>query len=196
MGRLTLTATSLPHRRDVKMSKRLQQDMRAHKYRWRAIGCTAVLLLGLSLSKPDEVKVAYVEPMPRQVIQVEVPAQEQAKREVEEVSRSKYNSRTMVLEVSAYNPSDPSQCSGTGLAYDGRPAIPGRTIAVDPEYIPLGSKIQVPGYGTFIAHDTGSYIKGNRVDLALATNAECFKLGRRDIVCEVEIPVEEYKKVW
>lgn len=173
------------------MSKRLEQDMRSHRYRWRAIGCIAIFIVGLSFGKPD--KIAYVEPMPRQTVQVA--AEEQAKREVEEVSRSK-NSRTMILEVSAYNPTDPKQCSGTGLAYDGRPAIPGKTIAVDPEYIPLGSKIHVPGYGTFIAHDTGSYIKGNRVDLALATNDECWKLGRRDITCEVELPREEFQKAW
>lgn len=174
------------------MSKRLETDMRRHRNKWRVIGCIAVLLIGISFGKPE--KIAYVEPMPRS-IQVEIPVQEEAKREVDEVSRSK-NSRTMVLEVSAYNPSDPRQCSGTGLAYDGRPAIPGKTIAVDPDYIPLGSKIHVPGYGTFIAHDTGSYIKGNRVDLALATNKECWELGRRDIKCEVEIPREEYQKAW
>lgn len=38
-------------------------------------------------------------------------------------------------------------------------------IAVDPNVIPLGSKIYVPGYGTAVAGDTGGSIKGNKIDL-------------------------------
>ena len=179
------------------MSKRLEQDMQRHKYRcWIvAILIAVIATMYSSVSREKKIEVAMAAPTVAVVTEVPVPTQEITKREEEEVSRSK-NSRTMILEVSAYNPSDPTQCSGTGLAYDGRPAIPGRTIAVDPDYIPLGSKIHVPGYGTFVAHDTGSYIKGNRVDVALATNEECFKLGRRDITCEVEVPREEFKKAW
>jgi len=38
-------------------------------------------------------------------------------------------------------------------------------IAVDPQVIPLGSKVYVPGYGIAIAGDTGGAIKGNVIDL-------------------------------
>ena len=38
-------------------------------------------------------------------------------------------------------------------------------IAVDPNVIPLGSKVYVPGYGEAIAGDTGGAIKGAVIDL-------------------------------
>jgi uncharacterized protein YabE (DUF348 family)/3D (Asp-Asp-Asp) domain-containing protein len=38
-------------------------------------------------------------------------------------------------------------------------------VAVDPTWIPLGSNVYVPGYGTALAGDTGGKIKGKRIDL-------------------------------
>lgn len=38
-------------------------------------------------------------------------------------------------------------------------------IAVDPQAIPLRSKVYIPGYGMAIAGDTGGAIKGNIIDL-------------------------------
>lgn len=39
------------------------------------------------------------------------------------------------------------------------------TIAVDPAFIPMGSKVYVEGYGYAVAADTGTGIKGNKIDL-------------------------------
>ena len=38
-------------------------------------------------------------------------------------------------------------------------------IAVDPNIIPLGTQVYIPGYGTAIAGDTGGSIQGNVIDL-------------------------------
>ena len=38
-------------------------------------------------------------------------------------------------------------------------------VAVDPNVIPLGSRLYIPGYGTAVAGDTGGSIKGNKIDL-------------------------------
>ena len=38
-------------------------------------------------------------------------------------------------------------------------------VAVDPNWISLGSDVYVPGYGTALAGDTGGKIKGKRIDL-------------------------------
>lgn len=39
------------------------------------------------------------------------------------------------------------------------------TVAVDPKIIPLGSIIYIKNYGVFVACDTGSKVKGKRVDI-------------------------------
>jgi len=41
-------------------------------------------------------------------------------------------------------------------------------VAVDPNVIPLGSRVYVPGYGQGIAADTGSAVVGNIIDLGFA----------------------------
>lgn len=59
-----------------------------------------------------------------------------------------------------------------GITRSGIRAQFGRTIAVDPRVIPLGSKVKLtfPDHfsyldGIYVAEDTGSAIKGNRIDL-------------------------------
>ena len=52
-------------------------------------------------------------------------------------------------------------------------------VAVDPNVIPLGTKIYVEGYGIAIAGDTGGAIKGNIVDLFFNSESECYQFGRQ-----------------
>jgi 3D (Asp-Asp-Asp) domain-containing protein len=52
----------------------------------------------------------------------------------------------------------------------------GRTVAVDPEVIPLGSEVIVEGH-SYIAEDTGRDIKGNTLDIFVSTRAEALQLG-------------------
>lgn len=65
------------------------------------------------------------------------------------------------------------------------------TIAVDPSVIPLGSKVYIPGYGEAIASDTGSAIKGNKIDLFFNSKDECAKWGRQNVTLYIlEYPGE------
>lgn len=54
----------------------------------------------------------------------------------------------------------------------------GRTIAVDRRVIPLGSTVEInlPGRGwtRFRAEDTGSAIKGNRIDVYVSEHGRCY----------------------
>lgn len=51
-----------------------------------------------------------------------------------------------------------------------------RTIAVDPSVIPLGSTVKINGQ-EYIAEDTGSAIKGNRIDILVETHNEALENG-------------------
>lgn len=54
------------------------------------------------------------------------------------------------------------------------------TIAVDPDVIPLGTKVYVVGYGFATAEDTGGAINDYIIDLYMDTETECLSWGRRD----------------
>ena len=53
-----------------------------------------------------------------------------------------------------------------------------RTIAVDKKVIPLGSTVYIEGYGYYIAEDTGSAIKGNKIDIFMLDYNKAKNLGR------------------
>jgi 3D (Asp-Asp-Asp) domain-containing protein len=73
--------------------------------------------------------------------------------------------------------------------------LPGRTalgvtvrkgvVAVDPQLIPLGTKLHVPGYGPSLAADVGTAIKGRIIDLWFPNTAEARAWGRRSVTITV-----------
>lgn len=67
--------------------------------------------------------------------------------------------------------------SGGNTASGTKPTA-GRTIAVDPNVIPLGTKVYFNNH-TYIAEDTGGAIKGNRIDLFFNTHQEALMWGRK-----------------
>ena len=78
-----------------------------------------------------------------------------------------------------------AKCCGKddGITYSGVKATPGVTVAVDTSIIPLGSDVLVD-YGDGVinyyrADDTGSAIKGNKLDLCVSSHQEAINLGVR-----------------
>ncbi|MDQ2680256.1 MAG: 3D domain-containing protein, partial [Candidatus Eremiobacteraeota bacterium] len=55
-------------------------------------------------------------------------------------------------------------------------------VAVDPQIIPLGSRLFIPGYGAAIAGDTGGAIRGNRIDLGFNSLRDALQFGRRSVI--------------
>ena len=79
--------------------------------------------------------------------------------------------------------------SGAGITASGNVAEEGETIGVDPDIIPLGSKVKsVFADGTehvYRADDTGSAINGNIIDLYMESHEEALVFGRQ--TCKVYI---------
>ncbi|MBU6081810.1 MULTISPECIES: LysM peptidoglycan-binding and 3D domain-containing protein [Allobacillus] len=94
---------------------------------------------------------------------------------------SQKEGRTLTVEATAYT-ADCAGCSGvtaTGIDLNNSPNK--KVIAVDPNVIPLGSRVYVEGYGEAIAGDTGGAINGNIIDLHVPTKAEAYQWGRRTV---------------
>ena len=108
----------------------------------------------------------------------EVPPVEEIPENVIETSRGLEQYTQMYgMEATAYLPTDGSP---EGLTAMGIPATYG-IVAVDPDVIPLGSRVYIPGYGEALAADTGGAIYGYRIDLCMESYAEAMDFGRRTV---------------
>jgi 3D (Asp-Asp-Asp) domain-containing protein len=58
--------------------------------------------------------------------------------------------------------------------------------AVDPAVIPLGTHLVIPGYGEAIAADTGSAIRGSRVDVWFPTVQRARGWGTRSVMVTIQ----------
>ncbi|MCZ0703616.1 uncharacterized protein YabE (DUF348 family) [Natronobacillus azotifigens] len=94
--------------------------------------------------------------------------------------------KTMYVEATAYN-WDCGSCSGTGRTATGYnvKANPDGVIAVDPDVIPLGTRVYVEGYGYAVARDTGGAIRGKKIDLHMRTVEEARQFGRQQVKIEI-----------
>ena len=111
-----------------------------------------------------------ITPMQPKVVQV-------GTREIE-VSRSYDRVREVItMEATAYLPTDGG---GDGITATGIRARHG-VVAVDPNVIPLGTRVYIPGYGEAIAADTGGDIVGNRIDVVLEDYGSAMQFGRRTV---------------
>ncbi len=63
-----------------------------------------------------------------------------------------------------------------------RPAVSGRTIAVDPSVIPFDSPVFIPGTGWRLAEDAGEAIKGHKIDILLHSTRAAMKYGRKRLL--------------
>ena len=70
-----------------------------------------------------------------------------------------------------------------GITATGTKATANKTIAVDPNVIPLGSEVVIDGQ-LYVAEDTGGAIKGNRIDIFVADHNTAIQKGkiRREVV--------------
>lgn len=68
-----------------------------------------------------------------------------------------------------------------GLTASGTVPQQGRTVAVDPDVIPLGTELWIDGEGPFVAEDTGSGINGSTIDVYHQSHADALQWGKRQV---------------
>ena len=79
------------------------------------------------------------------------------------------------FKLTAY--SGPQLGQAEPITATGTTARAGRTVAVDPKVIPLGSRIFIEGLGERIAEDVGGGVKGNHIDIYIGTVPQAFRFG-------------------
>ncbi|GAA2915794.1 3D domain-containing protein [Enterococcus pseudoavium] len=91
--------------------------------------------------------------------------------------------RTIEMESTGYSCAESVNTYFTAMGIDLRQNP--QVVAVDPSVIPLGSMVEVSGYGIAIAGDTGGAIKGNIIDCHFPTVEQCIQWGRRSVTVTV-----------
>ena len=100
------------------------------------------------------------------------------REEKAEVSPSVYaRGRCVYVEATAYSAFDPGNKPTTASGTLVRHGV----IAVDPAFIPIGTRVFIPGYGEAVAEDIGWGIKGNIIDVAFDSHEEALAFGRQHL---------------
>ena len=90
------------------------------------------------------------------------------------------------FKLTAYCPCP--KCCGEwadGITYTGTEATAGRTVAVDPKGIPLGSTVYING-SAYVAEDIGGAIKGNRIDVYFPDHKTALQFGVQHAEVEIQ----------
>ena len=105
------------------------------------------------------------------------------------VSRSGKESggKTLYMQATAYN-WDCNSCDGRGLTSTGYNLKnnPHGVIAVDPNVIPLGTRVYIEGYGHYVARDTGGAVKGNKIDIHMPTKKQAINFGGKRVKVTID----------
>ena len=96
--------------------------------------------------------------------------------EIKEVEKKVY---WYYFVASGYSSNDPVQ--GTDNVTATGKEVRAGIIAVDPDVIPLGTRIEIKNMGFFTAEDTGGKIKGNRIDIYFDSKEEAREFGKKGV---------------
>nr|WP_263324437.1 LysM peptidoglycan-binding domain-containing protein [Neobacillus sp. Marseille-Q6967] len=112
---------------------------------------------------------------------IEAPAPAQSTTAAEEAAPAEEGSKTITVTATAYT-ANCEGCSGiTSTGVDLKANPDAKVISVDPNVIPLGTKVYVEGYGYATAADTGGAIKGNIIDIFIPTEEAALQWGRKEV---------------
>ncbi|PER82033.1 cell wall-binding protein EntB [Bacillus cereus] len=140
----------------------------------------------IAKAKEEEKAKAKEEERAREIAKAkeEERAKEASKNNIQSAKRE----LTVVATAYTADPSENGTYGGrvlTAMGHDLTANPNMRIIAVDPKVIPLGSKVWVEGYGEAIAGDTGSAIKGNRIDVLMGSKSKAMNWGRQTVKVKI-----------
>ena len=125
-----------------------------------------------------------LEEQKRQELQKEQEEKEMEGTQKQTVTVQNMNAETVrdyveeTYQVTAYTAD--KECSGNWgrQTSTGKTATEGRTIAVDPDYIPYGTRVEIDGQ-IYIAEDCGEAVKGKVIDIYMNSLSEAKNFGRQ-----------------
>lgn len=137
-------------------------------------------LAGVSLVPQEEVTETTTE-MTTRIVQNIV---ENVENTTEKIVIPEYIEQEMI--VTAYCPCVKCCNKTDGITATGTLAKQGRTIAVDPRYIPYGTEVIIDGV-TYIAEDCGGAIKGDRIDVFFSNHQDALNFGVQNKMVKVKV---------
>ena len=169
--------------RDKRKERRgLAHELRAYIMIAKIIAITAILLIGIvTLNRLDDIMTqqriqdkTLTDAMDQLMwIRQDIDELKNNEAEIEPLEQISLGEFTITHYCAC------SRCCGKsdGVTATGTQATAGRTIAVDPEVIPLGTEVIIDGQ-SYIAEDTGGAIKGNKIDIFCESHEEAINRGR------------------
>lgn len=138
--------------------------------------CLCVIMYSHNAGYKRGYEKGYTDYEPKEVIKYIEAANEE--RELELISLGMFETSAYDLDFECCGklPTDPSY----GKTATGTRATAGRTVAVDPNIVPYGTEV-ILGGKTYIAEDTGSAIKGKKIDIYFNSHSEAEQYGRRKV---------------
>lgn len=87
----------------------------------------------------------------------------------------------------AYAENRPVDDDGNEIVYtaSGERAVQGVTIAADWSILPVGTVVEIDGYGEFTVHDKGGAIKGNKIDIYFEDHKDALEWGVKTVKLRV-----------
>jgi len=102
----------------------------------------------------------------------------------DKIAKAVFPEGKFIINASAYTAAADECGKSDGITASGLKVKENHTIACPPQF-PLGTKINIEGYGNFVCEDRGGAIKGNHFDIYMQTKNQAFAFGRRNLMAEV-----------
>ncbi|MCY7755781.1 3D domain-containing protein [Bacillus haynesii] len=146
---------------------------------------TSITVDGQATVQAAAAQPAETKPAVQKEAKVEQAAPKQEKETTSRSNESQSAAKELTVTATAYTANDGGMTGVTATGIDLKANKNAKVIAVDPNVIPLGSKVYVEGYGEATAADTGGAIKGNKIDVFVPSKSAAKNWGVKTVKVKV-----------